>query len=104
MCIRDRRGPDGEEIDCGAEIDWEKRRLRYPKAATRRGLNGGVLIGYDLAADGSVTNARVLAEVPADEFGPTLLQQVEGWRADPASVPDACRTDVMTTAIFTMRP
>lgn len=91
---------DGEPPEC--EIAWTDRKVRYPAAAGRGGYIGGVMLGYHLDPDGTVTGARILGEVPTEKFGPDILRQMEKWRADTAGLPPECLRDQVVKVQFTM--
>lgn len=56
----------------------------YPVSALRSGEHfGRVLLGYDVAADGSVSNVRVLSAYPVRVFTRTATGAVEKWRLSP---------------------
>lgn len=89
--------PEGYAESC--EMPWTNRRITYPRL--RDFYVGGVLIGYDLSAEGRVENARVLGEVPSGRFGPHVLRQVEKWKADVDGLPASCLRDHVARIIFT---
>ena len=96
-----RTGADGEPLAC--QVEWTSRDMTYPAAARRKGYLGGVLLGYHLTDEGAVRDARVLAEVPAERFGETVLEQVEDWRAVTEGVDPACLRDLTVSVNFTIR-
>lgn len=55
----------------------------YPAAALRRGLEGRVLVEFDLTASGAVENARVVAAEPTRTFDEAALRAIRQWRYDP---------------------
>lgn len=56
----------------------------YPVSALRDGeYFGRVLLGYDVAADGTVTNVQVLSAYPVQVFTRTATRAVEKWRLAP---------------------
>jgi protein TonB len=57
-------------------------KLAYPPAAERKGLQGTVVVMFDVLEDGSVTNARIVSG-PA-EFHRSVLQVAATWRFAPA--------------------
>ena len=90
-----------ESIDC-AKVAWlEKPAPRFPISALRRGSIGAVFVGYRLGEDLAVHDARILAEVPAAEFGETALRTMAQWRAEalPAGGP-ACHQNLVTQFTF----
>lgn len=67
-------------LDCG-EVEWlEREAPRFPSDALRQGTIGAVFVGYRLGDDLRVRDARVLAEVPNDEFGDEVLEVMAKWR------------------------
>ena len=92
----------GQRDDDACEVTWQQRDMEYPAAAIRRGLNGGVLIGFDLDQTGRVTNAKILGEVPFPRFGPSVLESVKAWQADISpDMDEVCRKNMLTTIMFT---
>lgn len=56
----------------------------YPVSALRYGERfGRVLLGYDVAADGTVTSVQVLSAYPVQVFTRTATRAVEKWRFAP---------------------
>lgn len=85
-------------ITCG-DIEWTARDApRYPMSALRRGYIGAVLIGFRLGEDLRVHDARVLAEVPQEEFGEEALRSMEDWRASALPAGDPACLQNLTTA------
>ena len=58
----------------------------YPAAAREAGVEGFVTVRYDVTAEGSVTNARVLEAVPAGAFETAALAAIAQWRFRPPAV------------------
>lgn len=56
----------------------------YPRGAERRGIEGSVTVSFTIAADGSVTDAEVVAASPQGVFDRAALQAVESWRYEPS--------------------
>ena len=52
----------------------------YPAAARASGIEGDVTVRYDVALDGSVTNARVVSSTQAGLFDAAALAAVQSWR------------------------
>ncbi len=52
----------------------------YPVDARSEGIEGWVLIGYDVNRDGRVINARVVDAEPEDIFDQAALTAVRSWR------------------------
>lgn len=56
----------------------------YPERCRARGAEGEVLVQFDVAADGSVVNPRIIES--ADRcFDRTVLKAVAGWKYPPAA-------------------
>lgn len=56
----------------------------YPVSALReRARYGRVLLGYDVAEDGTVTNVQVLSAYPVQVFTRAATRAVESWRLTP---------------------
>jgi protein TonB len=56
----------------------------YPMFALREGKHyGQVLLGYEVAADGTVSNVQVLSAYPAKVFTRAATRAVEQWRLAP---------------------
>jgi TonB family protein len=90
--------------DCPT-LEWERVAPDYPRRALREGYIGAALIGYRLAADGTVQDARVLAEVPRETFGETALEAVQQWRVKEMPEGDpACFRNLTTTIQFVIDP
>ncbi len=52
----------------------------YPPAAREAGLEGYVVVRYDVDAEGRVINARVVDASPRDVFDEAALAAVSRWR------------------------
>ncbi len=59
---------------------------RYPQAAQRDGIEGEVVVVYDVDIDGRVVNARVLSGNPPGVFDSAALAAVNSWRFNPMIV------------------
>jgi len=57
-------------------------RLKYPPAAQRKGIEGTVIVMFDLTEQGTVSNAHIVSG-PA-ELHETVLRAAESWRFTPA--------------------
>lgn len=55
----------------------------YPPDAREAGLEGYVVVRYDVNAEGRVHNARVVAAEPPEVFNESALQAVSRWRFRP---------------------
>jgi TonB family protein len=56
----------------------------YPPALLQARIEGYVEVEYTLAADGTVTEPRLLVAVPRGEFERSALAAVRSWRGPPA--------------------
>jgi TonB family protein len=88
-------------LDCEA-FEWANQDApRFPPLALRDGRIGAVFIGFRLADDFTVKDARILAEVPMDEFGEYALDAVKQWRAKPLPSEDpACYQNLVISIQF----
>ena len=59
--------------------------LVYPVAAMAAGVEGHVVIRYDITADGHVANAVVELAEPPGVFDAAALAAVQSWRFRPAA-------------------
>lgn len=59
----------------------------YPAAAYRRGLQGEVEFEFTVAADGSVSDVRVLRSEPRGAFDREVINTVRRWRFEPPGEP-----------------
>jgi len=55
----------------------------YPPDAREEGVEGYVVVRYDVNAEGRVHNARVVAAEPPEVFNESALQAVSRWRFRP---------------------
>ena len=70
----------------------------YPRAAIRAGITGEVTVEISIAADGSVSNVRVVRAQPRGEFERGVTQTVRNWQFEPMDAP------ATITRTFTFRP
>jgi protein TonB len=59
----------------------------YPAAAYRRGLQGEVEFEFTVAADGSVSDVRILRAEPRGAFDREVINTVRRWRFEPPGEP-----------------
>lgn len=52
----------------------------YPPAAKAEGVEGYVVVGYDVTREGRVTNTRVVRSSPPGVFDEAALEAVSRWR------------------------
>lgn len=56
---------------------------RYPIEAAQNGKEGYVIVGFDITADGTVSNVRVLDANPKRIFDKEALSAVQNWKYKP---------------------
>jgi TonB family protein len=77
--------------------------IGYPSDARREALVGGALIRIDVAGDGRVTEAEVLASLPSPSFGEAAAAAVRTWRYQvDSSVTPACRQDYEIRIVYAL--
>lgn len=52
----------------------------FPRAAQRRGIEGHVVVRYNVAADGAVADVEVVEATPAGVFERAVMRALEDWR------------------------
>lgn len=70
----------------------------YPREAARSGVTGEVTVEISIAANGSVTDVRVIRAQPRGQFDRAVLNTVRGWQFEPMDGP------AKLTRTFTFRP
>lgn len=60
-------------------------RLTYPRAWSRRSIEGWAIVQYDVAPWGETGNVRALASEPADAFGEQAVEVVRSARRAPSA-------------------
>ena len=58
----------------------------YPANAQAQGVEGEVVVVYDVTVEGEVTNARVVSSTPPGVFDEAALAAVRSWRFNPPYV------------------
>jgi len=58
--------------------------LVFPSEAAERQVEGYVVVAYDVTADGTVSNARVVESNPPGVFDEAALDAVRSWRFNAA--------------------
>lgn len=53
---------------------------KYPAHALRRGVEGWVKVEFIISTDGNVSNSRVIAAQPSDEFNDAALAAIRQWK------------------------
>lgn len=79
--------PAGRQADRDAHVDDPSRWLappKYPADAAANKVTGKVVVIVDVAADGSVADARVEKSEPAGVFDQATLDAVKQWKFQPA--------------------
>ncbi|WP_208932250.1 energy transducer TonB [Rheinheimera sp. F8] len=56
---------------------------KYPPAAARDGVNGWVRLRFNIAADGRVTDVKVLAAEPRRVFDQEAMRALKNWKYQP---------------------
>lgn len=67
----------------GAHLPLVKVQPNYPRNALARGIEGYVIVEFDLATDGSVRNPRVIESYPSSIFDHAALKAVMKFRYKP---------------------
>lgn len=70
----------------------------YPREAARSGVTGEVTVEISIAANGTVTDVRVIRAQPRGQFDRAVLTTVRGWQFEPMDRP------ATLTRTFTFRP
>ncbi len=52
----------------------------FPRAAERRGIEGHVVVRYNVAPDGAVADVEVVEATPAGVFERAVMRALESWR------------------------
>ena len=52
----------------------------FPRAAERRGIEGHVVVRYNVAEDGAVSDVEVVEATPAGVFERAVMRALERWR------------------------
>lgn len=69
---------------CEALRPWATRpKLTYPPAYNDRAIEGWAMLGFDIAPDGAITDVRVLAAQPSEEFGAAGVAVLTSGRFEP---------------------
>jgi len=57
--------------------------LSYPESARSQGIQGAVVVRYNVSSEGRVENAQVVSAEPVGVFEQAALKAVRGWRFRP---------------------
>lgn len=82
-------GDDHIAPDARASVDIQSKNTtppRYPADAVAKRITGKVVLIVDVAADGSVTNARIEKSEPVGVFDQVTLDAAKAWKFKPAIV------------------
>ena len=52
----------------------------FPRAAERRGIEGHVVVRYNVSPEGAIADIEVVEATPAGVFERAVMQALEGWR------------------------
>lgn len=52
----------------------------FPRAAQRRGIEGHVVVRYNVSPEGAVTDVEVVEAQPSGVFERAVMRALEGWR------------------------
>lgn len=77
-----RRGPALVEANSDA-IPLVRVPPQYPATALQRGIEGRVLIEFNVGRNGAVNNPRIIASEPERVFDKAAIKAVEQWRYEP---------------------
>jgi protein TonB len=59
---------------------------RYPRTASRRGIEGVVKVAFTITKEGRVVNPRVLSSNPVGVFDKAALRAIKKWKFNPKIV------------------
>ncbi len=79
-------GLAGIETADGDAMPFLRIQPEFPEQALARGIEGRVLIEFDVSEAGAVENARVVAFEPSPVFNEAALRAVRQWRYNPKIV------------------
>ena len=71
----------------------------YPEGCRSRGVEGVVIVQFDVTPEGNVTNAQII-QTPDRCFNRPILKAVSGWKYPPVSAGSAMRYGYMETFDF----
>ena len=90
---------------CEGRFDGKK--LTYPSSKAFQGIVGGVIARMEVGLDGKVADVELLAAVPAESFGESVVKTLRTWTFKPDKSADTskCRLNSrnrMYSVTFTM--
>ncbi|HEX5005927.1 MAG TPA: TonB family protein [Hyphomonadaceae bacterium] len=62
---------------------FEGKKLSYPASKAYSGIVGGVIARMEVAANGKVTDVELLAAVPSESFGESVIKTLKTWTFKP---------------------
>lgn len=74
--------PKPEKLVAPVNVFGQDRKPNYPKSAQRKGIEGVVVVTFEVLENGRTGNARIVSGPP--EFHETALKFVATWRFKPA--------------------
>ena len=77
--------PETTPAEDRCKTDFDKGNLRYPRSAEFKGLIGTVIVKVDVDHEGYISNAKVLASVPAAGFAEEVMKSIGTARFKRAS-------------------
>lgn len=69
----------GESLDTGARA-INKAKPLYPPRARAMGIEGKIIVKYDIDADGRVVNIQIVSESPKNMFNSEVKRAMKRWR------------------------
>jgi TonB family protein len=75
------------------EGQFDGRKLSYPSSKAYQGIVGAIIARMEVAPDGKVTDVEILAGVPLESFGDSVVNTLETWTFKPDKGQDrsSCR-------------
>ncbi|SDM02396.1 energy transducer TonB [Maricaulis salignorans] len=98
----DREGANIYDVD--AVVAGTRAQPRYPVRAAEAGIDGIVVVRFDVTESGRTDSATVVAAAPGGVFDDETLQAVASWRYEPAQIGGQAvrRVGLLTQFQFTM--
>ncbi len=81
---------DGHKAQKGSQSDVSpiiRIEPKYPIEAAKQGISGSVVLRFQIANDGSVTNVAVVQSTPESVFDKAAIQALEKWKYKPVANP-----------------